>query len=421
MKKLGGQIVNRTLSLFRFFLITLIIGTTGLRADINLWVMSFDNLYSDTEIKWLSEGFVDFILEHYADNRNVHAYKSDKLDETLSIIKKNSAYRDVRNLVLSGAYQRTKGEFIVELQLTDLSSWETLASKEVHEKSSDLEQLIITVNSALDEIVDSQTEKPAEVESPGKEVEEKSLDVRSDKELTKVREMTVATKNIGDALEKLLDDYAEKPKQYKKPALFRKSDFTQDAFTGKVKDFIRETNSFEQVIAHVLNDPYEISIGEPSIQRLALNSESVALSFRIEYQIKMSILREMVETLKVKSKNEGESFIEYSFSGNDYVFTSDFVRRVAYGEYRYFPVISLIDENGQALSRIIDAPGIIDQIKHFNPMFNIAAGPWTMTIFLVKGVQGIDYELTLPIRTVSRISQVTIDMMTETEIMHLSK
>ena len=109
----------------------------------------------------------------------------------------------------------------------------------------------------------------------------------------------------------------------------------------------------------------------------------------------------------------------YSFSGNDYLFTSDFIKRVAYGQYRYFPVVSLKDENGNAVSRIIDAPGTIDQIKHFNPMFNIAAGPWTMTIYLVKGVQEIDYELTLPIRTVAKISQVSIDMMTEDEIVQL--
>jgi len=129
----------------------------------------------------------------------------------------------------------------------------------------------------------------------------------------------------------------------------------------------------------------------------------------------------MVETLKIKSKNEGKTFIEYSFSGNDYVFTTDFIRRVAYGEYRYFPVISLVDETGNVVARVIDSPGTLNQIKHFNPMFNIAAGPWTMTVFLVKGIQEIDYELTLPIRTVARISQVTIDLKTEEELLHLSE
>ncbi|MDO9548280.1 MAG: hypothetical protein Q7J65_04880 [Candidatus Marinimicrobia bacterium] len=415
--------VNWIQKRLRFFVIGFLLVSAVLKADVNLWVMSFDNLNSDSEIKWLKEGFVDFIVEHYDNNPNVHAYKSEKLDETLSIIKKNAKYQESQNLVLSGAFQRDKGVFIIDLQLTDLNSWETLASKQVREKSSDLAQLIITVNNALDEIIDPRIKKsPAETKKVKKaEQAVEPDDVSKDRELEGVREMTVATKNIGAALEKLLDNYSEKSKtDYKSPAPFQKNKFTQDAFTGKVKDFVHETHSFEQVVNRVLNDPYEISIGEPSIQRLPLNKESVSLSFRVDYGIKMNILKEMVETLKVKTKNEGKTFIEYSFSGNDYVFTSDFIKKVAHGEYRYFPVISLVDETGKAVTRIIDSPGSLNQIKHFNPMFNIAAGPWTMTVYLVKGIQEIDYELTLPIRTVARISQVTIDLMTEEEILQLS-
>lgn len=408
---------------FRFFMVCLFLGSVALRADVNLWVMSFDNLYSDSEINWLKEGFVDFILEHYDNNPNVHTYKSEKLDGTLSLIKKNAKYQTSQNLVLSGAFQRDKGEFIIDLQLTDLNSWETLASKQVREKSSDLAKLIMTVNAALDEIVDPRVEQsPVEQKAIVAEPVSKPFDVSKDQELESAREMTVVTKNIGAALENLLENYSEKSKpEYKNPEPFQKSEFSQDAFTGKVKDFVHETHSFEQLINRVLNDPYEVNIGEPSIQRLPMNSESVSLSFRVDYKIKMNILKEMIETLKIKSKNEGKSFIEYSFSGNDYVFTTDFIRRVAYGEYRYFPVISLVDETGNVVARVIDSPGTLNQIKHFNPMFNIAAGPWTMKVFLVKGIQEIDYELILPIRTVARISQVTIDLKTEEELLHLSK
>ncbi len=405
-----------------FIVIGLLLGSIALKADVNLWVMSFDNLYSDSEIKWLKEGFVDFIVEHYDNNPNVHTYKSEKLDEALSIIKKNAKYQESQNLVLSGAFQREKGEFIIDLQLTDLNTWETLATKQVREKSSDLAKIIMTVNFALDEIVDPRVKQsPAETKAVVIEPMNKPIDVSKDRELESVREMTVATKNIGNALDQLLDNYSEKSKtDYKSPEPFQKNKFSQDAFTGKVKDFVHETHSFEQVVNRVLNDPYEISIGEPSIQRLPMNNESVSLSFRVDYKIKMSILKEMVETLKIKSKNDSKTFVEYSFSGNDYVFTTDFIRNVAYGEYRYFPVISLVDDAGKVVTRLIDSPGSLNQIKHFNPMFNIAAGPWTMTVFLVKGVQEIDYELTLPIRTVAKISQVTIDLKTEDEIMQLS-
>jgi len=242
--------VNRIQKRFRSLVVCILLGSIALRADVNLWVMSFDNLYSDSEINWLKDGFVDFILEHYDNNPNVHSYKSEKLDGTLSLIKKNAKYQKSQNLVLSGAFQRDKGEFIIDLQLTDLNSWETLASKQVREKSSDLAKLIMAVNAALDEIVDPRIESsPTEKILAISEPVDKPIDVSKDRELESAHEMTVATKNIGAALENLLDKYSEKSKpEYKNPEPFQKNEFAQDAFTSKVKDFVYETHSFEQLI-----------------------------------------------------------------------------------------------------------------------------------------------------------------------------
>jgi len=383
--------------------------------------MSFDNLYNDAEINWLKEGFVDFIIDHYKMNSNIRVYKTEKLDKALLKIRSDARFKETRNLVLSGAYQRKKGEFIVELQLTDLGSWETLANKTVREKSSDLAQLIMVVNGALDEILDPKiTESFPTKQETSPAV--KKIDIFTDEKLDDVREMTAATKNIDVALEQLLDAYTEKPSiNYDATIPFQKNDITQDAFTNKVTDYFRETHSFEEILNRVLNNPYDIDIGEPLIQRIPLEKDKVILSFTVDYQMRIPILQEMMETLKYKNKNEGKEYIEYSYSGNDYVFTSQFVKKVAYGEYRYFPVILLIDENGQALARLVDSPASLGQAKRFKPMFNIAAGPWTITVFLSKGSQSIDYELILPLRTIAKISQVSINMMTEEEIIQLTQ
>lgn len=404
---------------WRYLLILLIIGQGIIRADVNLWILSFDNLYSDSEIQWLREGFVDFILDHYADNPYVAAYRSAELDETLATIKAEK-YRQSRNLLLTGTYQRSRGEFIVDLQLTDLVTWETVSETQVREKSPDLEKLVLAVNKTLDQLIDPQIENKLRESTTTPVPLTQKPDIRQERELQSSREMTVATRNIGEALERLLTEYKDQPSmQIESPEPFQQSRFQEDAFTGRVKEYIRESHSFEEVVNYVLSDPYLINIGEPSIQRLPANSGSVSLSFRIDYQIKLKILRDMLETLVIRSKKEGDSFIEYSFSGNDYVFTTDLIRKVAHGEYRYFPVIALVDENGTAVARIIDAPSNSGRLKHFNPMFNIIAGPWTMTIYLNKGIQEIDYQLVLPISTVAKIAQVTIDMMTEAEIAYL--
>lgn len=404
---------------WRYLLILLLIGQGIIRADVNLWILSFDNLYSDSEIQWLKEGFVDFILDHYADNPYVAAYRSAELDETLATIKAEK-YRQSRNLLLTGTYQRSRGEFIVDLQLTDLLTWKTVSETQVREKSPDLEKLVLTVNKTLDQLIDPQIENKLRESTTMPVPQTQTPDIRQERELQSSRAMTVATRNIGEALERLLSEYKDQPSmQIESPEPLQQSRFQEDAFTGRVKEYIRESHSFEEVVSYVLSDPYLINIGEPSIQRLPANSSSVSLSFRIDYQIKLKILRDMLETLVIRSKKEGDSFIEYSFSGNDYVFTTDLIRKVAHGEYRYFPVIALVDENGTAVARIIDAPSNSGRLKHFNPMFNIIAGPWTMTIYLNKGIQEIDYQLVLPISTVAKIAQVTIDMMTEAEIEYL--
>jgi len=298
--------------LLRFLLVIFMLSGSGLMAQINMWVMSFDNLYNDAEINWLKEGFVDFIIDHYKMNPDKHAYKTEKLDNALSKIRSDARFRETRNLVLSGAYQRKKGEFIVELQLTDLGNWEMLANKTVREKSSDLAQLIIVVNGALDEILDPNIIGSSPSIKEAHPATEK-IDVSTDEKLDDVREMTAATKNIGEALEQLLNAYTEKPSaSYDAITPFQKSDITQDAFTNKVKDLIRETNSFEQILNRVLNNPYEINISEPLIQRIPLEKSDVILSFKVDYQMRIPILQEIMETLKYKNKNEG----------NDYVFTS---------------------------------------------------------------------------------------------------
>ncbi|MGC9364120.1 MAG: hypothetical protein ACP5FZ_06055 [Fidelibacterota bacterium] len=404
---------------WRYWFLLLIIGQGIIRADVNLWVLSFDNLYSDSEIQWLKEGFVDFILDHYVDNPYVAAYRSAELDETLATIK-TEKYRQSRNLLLTGTYQRSRAEFIVDLQLTDLETWKTVSETQVRETSPDLEKLILAVNKTLDQLIDPQIEKKLSESTTTPVPQTQTPDIRQERELQSSREMTVATRNIGEALERLLTEYRDHTSmQIESPEPFQQSRFQEDAFTGRVKEYIRESHSFEEVINYVLSDPYLINIGEPSIQRLPGNSSSVSLSFRIDYQIKLKILRDMLETLVIRSKKEGDSFLEYSFSGNDYVFTADLIRKVAHGEYRYFPVIALVDENGMTLARIIDAPSNSGRLKHFNPMFNIITGPWTMTIYLNKEIQEIDYQLVLPISTVAKIAQVTIDMVTEDEIAYL--
>jgi TolB-like protein len=401
----------------------LLIGS-GVNAQINLWVMSFDNLFGDSEIGWLREGFADFIIDHYSRINAVSAFKADKLENVIGKIKSDARLKDVSNYVLAGAYQRRGGEYIVELQLTDLADWKTIASKTVREKSTDLGKLVETVNTGLDEILLKKAQLPAQ-KPPTPQIEIPKVDLARDTKLDDFHEMKTATRNIGTALDQLLGTIQPEPaKKSEVPEPFSKESSSNDSFTLKVKEYIQESNSFENILNRLLYDPYLIEIGEPSIQRLPLEKDKIILSFTVDYQLRIPILCDMIESMKIKTHSETDSYLEYSFSGNEYAFSSDFIKRVACGEYRFFPVIMMLDGEGQAVHTLIDFPFYQQDfynVRKFEPMLNISAGPWTINIHCSKNIQSVKYEVKIPLATVAQIAQVAIKMMNEEEIIKLAK
>lgn len=408
----------------RFFLMLNLLLGYRINAQINLWVMSFDNLFADSEIGWLREGFTDFIIDHYSRIDEVSAFKADKLESVISKIRSDARFKDVSNYVLAGAYQRQSGEYVVELQLTDLADWKTISSKTVREKSTDLGKLVETVNTALDEILLNKSQPPAQ-KLPTPQIEAPKVDLARDAKLDDFHEMKTATRNIGAALDQLLGTFQPEPaKKSAAPMPFSKETSSKDSFTFKVKEYIQESSSFENILNRILYDPYLIEIGEPAIQRLPLEKDKINLSFTVDYQLRIPILRDMVESMKIKTRAETDGYLEYSFSGNEYAFSSDFVKRVACGEYRFFPVILMLTEDGKAVHKFIDFPFYHEDsynIHQFEPMLNISAGPWTINIHFSKNTQSIKYEMKVLLGTVAQINQVAIKMMNEEEIVKLAK
>jgi len=414
----------RRIARIRFFLIFCLLLGYGLNAQINLWVMSFDNLFADSEIGWLREGFADFIIDHYSRINEISAFKADKLESVINKIRSDARFKDISNYVLAGAYQRQSGEYIVELQLTDLADWKTISSKTVREKSTDLGKLVETVNTALDEILLNKAQ-PATQKPPMPQIEVPQVDFARDPKLDDFHEVKTATRSIGAALDQLLGTIQPEPaKKSEIPEPFSKEAASNDSFTLKVKEYIQESNSFENILNRLLYDPYLIEIGEPSIQRLPLEKDKIILSFTVDYRLRIPILRDMIESMKIKNHSETDSYLEYSFSGNEYAFSADFIKRVACGEYRFFPVIMMLDGEGQAVHTLIDFPFYRQDfynVRKFEPMLNISAGHWTVNIHCLKNIQSVKYEVIVPLATVAQIAQVAIKMMNEEEIIKLAK
>ena len=99
-----------------------LIAKNGVNPEINLYVLSFDNLSEDPEIDWLRNGFVDFIINHYNYIKAVNANRTSVLEKTLKEIHEKPELKNIKNIILSGNYKRDKGKFYIKIQLIDLNT-----------------------------------------------------------------------------------------------------------------------------------------------------------------------------------------------------------------------------------------------------------------------------------------------------------
>lgn len=391
---------------------------TSVKADqgVTLWILSFDNLYKDSEVGWLSEGFRDFIIEHYQLDQRVSAYRTEDLERTFEKIRKEAATDEELHLVLSGSFERRANRFVVALELTDLREWKSVAEDKVEIETVDLANLIEAVNASVDQmlaesLVGRQPQPDERVAIPGEAAEE----------FQEITEISRTTKNISLALEELERSIITEPapdNEIHEPE-YRQVTHRREV-ERKIKDFFDENDSFEDILNRILEDPYAITIGDPQIERLPMTHDYVRLSFEVGYRLRKTIIEDMLETLHYTQKREFDDYTEYKFSGNNYLFAADLVRKISQGNYRYFPVITLECGPQQKAAEIIDAPFIIQREKstyrvadHFKPLINVATSAWNISIFLLHDEIDIEYELDLPVQVIPRITSISLCLLNE--------
>ncbi|MDD5766911.1 MAG: hypothetical protein PHW79_11775, partial [Candidatus Marinimicrobia bacterium] len=100
-------------------------------------------------------------------------------------------------------------------------------------------------------------------------------------------------------------------------------------------------------------------------------------------------------------------------------------RRIALGEFRMFPVVSFITQDGNIEHVIIDVPATSGfkpksetyDIQHsFSPLLTVLGSSWDVKVFLLKRDIAIDYSIELPIKTLGDLATISVRMMSEEEI-----
>jgi len=395
---------------------------------IDLYVLSFDNVESDSEIGWLKDGFIDFISNHYSIGDEVIVHCTEKMDAVVKQIREKTLEPGKKYYVLTGSFHRTNGHFLVDLELFDITNWQKINSQQVNQETVDIARIIEEVNNALDEMLIPDHKKNA-VEPwmvpTTKSVSVKNDSVRAESHATleqKFSAISQTTLNIQKVLDNF-DKTLHNDPQHSIPD--ENVSATRGVFEYKIREHLTQSDTFTELLEKITHDPYQIEIKSPVFQRISGKEDWVEMSFSVSFKPKRELIREMFVTLPVSSIFESPDFSEFWFKGDKFVIDEKITRRIALGEFRMFPVVSFIRQNGNIEHVIIDVPATSGfkpksetyDVQHsFSPLLTVLGSSWDVKVFLLKRDVAIDYSIELPIKTLGDLATISVRMMSEEEI-----
>ncbi|MFA4839322.1 MAG: hypothetical protein WC703_07600 [Candidatus Neomarinimicrobiota bacterium] len=402
--------------------------STSAGQPIDLYVLSFDNVESDSEIGWLKDGFIDFISNHFLIGNEVVVHRTEKMDAVLKQVREKTQKPGKKYYVLTGSFHRKGGHFIVDLELFDITTWQKINSRQIDQETVDIARIIEDVNKALDEMLFPDRKKTAVGSlmipiNGSVSARNDSIRIASHSALEqKFSAVSQTTLNIQKALDNFGKTQRNDPQT---PGVTENISATRGVFEYQVKEHLTQSSTFLELLDKIVHDPYQIEIEPPLFQRISGKEDRVEMSFSVTFKPKRELIREMFVTLPVSSIFESQDFSEFWFKGDKFIIDEKTIQRIAMGEFRMFPVISFVSEKGKVEHIIIDVPAtsgfepesVTYDVQHrFTPLLNVLGSSWDVRVFLLKRDITVDYSVELPIKTLGELTTISVRMMSEGEI-----
>lgn len=408
-------------------LLVLIIGLAGAQAlsesTTNLYILSFDNFNADPEIDWLKEGIVDYLMDYFKNKPGINVRRSSELQDLTQQFRSHPEFKTLKNYLLTGDFQRLNEQFEINLQLTDVNTWETIEKKKISARTTDLARVIELVNMGAAELVG--------LHLPQK-LETKVVTALTETEKKPFRETIAATKQIAVAVDRLSNLYSA-PISQSKTAESRLpfESVPDDDFNRRFSESISRSESFQDIIYRVARNPYKLEISDPLFKRQPLNEEMINVTFTIRFALNRTLVQDMLETFPYKSRDEYDDYIEYIYSSQNFLFQDNLPKTIAQGDLRFTPVISFVSDAGLIAGALIDiSPAFSKNIKNvpnikfvtkYQPLINLSASTTDLKINLKNKPTEVEYSLEMSLEQLQHISRIDVLFLSETEILDYLK
>lgn len=414
--------------------------------QVTLFVIDFDNLEGDDRLDWLSKALKDMVLLKMEPEERIVARDAGAIRPFLEARERdfgNLSQLASNSLLLMGSYHRRGALLSIDLQLLDMRKWSSLGMVRVEAPYGDmplvnaeLTQRALELVQGLDYFSGVKIDEPLareEIVAAEAAFEELEPAKRYGRQAPATsRELLHAL----DDLEQAMDVYSG----YQQPAgetqqsgdvYFR--EFSLEGYGALPVEKARHTALFEEVLQRVAQNPYAAELGELGLEVDPYNENRVYLTIPVTYQIKQTLLEDMLYSLPyVSTREQGRlRFVRYDRS--KFNFSASLIGGIARGDFRVIPVIQLVDQDGRIRAAIVDTPDItweryfpsgavrVIRQRRFVSMIAITTSGYSIDVRMETSERDTHYEFDVDVNNLPSIARVAVVFMKEEELLRFLK
>ena len=401
-----------------------------------LYLLPFDNINNEQAIAWLGSGFTDMLTKEMTPLDGLFLRNRDDLENIMNnraLLLKQP--RDSRNILALGKFSRKVDEISVDMQFIDIANWEELDRREVIGSYNNIPQL----NNVLAEVVKTVCIPYL----PQKKTTKKIYPDFTTPQATAIPKTfgdrgAVITSSIDDAiadLERSMDfviGARGKPKEAPAKEPVAEDEWVVDInnrpFNEPSPENVNNTALLEQVLANLMNKPYDVFIYKPTyVYDEDEDDKMITVNMRVDYGIKGDIINDMLTSLPYTGLTQDGSLTIVHFDRENFNFSPELTKNISLGNYRSVPVIRFFDKDGIVMAIILDTPESrwyemssnkihFIPLHQFSPLVDFTMGGWSLQVALEDVDIKAHYSLQMSIEEVDRISRVSLKFVPEAEL-----
>ena len=393
-------------------------------------VIEFDNLDKNLRYNSLTRDLPNYIVREYSRFDNISVNYAGDINPYLNKGGRSGSLVS-NNFIILGSFSVDEEKLTIYYELIDYENWMNISTDQLEIPFKNIDYLergfIDRIHDMLRPFVSIPISYEYDIDYSDINKSDKMIEVDDPNSLHTIE------KNIVTALDEL-EFYYDTYNNLKKIDLDRGQfgnryyrEFDLSKVNKQALGYEKNTETLLKAFDDILSNPYDIIIGEMSLNVSGSKDGRVQVEVPVDYSVKNILIDEMLSHLPHYRDVKDNGMILYEFSSDHYLFSDDLLSYLSQIQYQVTPIIFFNDRKGQVKLIIIDswkdkyddfkiANVKIIRKREFSPLLAITPGINNIQLNIEPGISNGNYRFSIKGSDLGFYSKMTVKFVHENKL-----